>query len=344
MRRDDPAEPGGTPVEQAQETGDHAMMAVEVCMKKWLRALRAHFLTATIAPVVVGTAVAWFETARFDLGIFLLAFAGVILVHLGANMANDYFDYRSETDDRNASSSAYSGGSRVIQDGLIPARHVLVAAVCCLAAGSLIGFFLVWKLRSVALLVLGLAGVSLAYFYTGSPIRLAYHGFAEISNGISFGPIITLGAAVVQTGMISLRAVLASVPPGLLLASVLMINEFPDYESDRAVGKKTIVVLAGRRAALTVYHATMLVSCVWVPAFVALGFFPPWTLLSLAAVPLANSRLPRFARALRRQPRDRGRQQRDLPVPHRLQPSSRHRFLHVKRRSRGLRAQPPQPI
>ncbi len=262
------------------------MMAVEVCiMKNWLRALRAHFLTATIAPVLVGTAAAWFETARFDLAIFILAFGGAILVHLGANMANDYFDYRSETDERNVSSSAYSGGSRVIQEGLIPARHVLVAAVCCLAAGSLVGFFLAWKLRSLLLLVLGLAGVSLAYFYTGSPVRLGYHGFAEIANGLSFGPIITLGAAVVQTGTVFPVAVLASVPPGLLLASVLMINEFPDYESDRAVGKKTIVVLAGRRAALAVYHATMLLACAWVPAFVMLGAFPPWTLLALAAVP-----------------------------------------------------------
>jgi 1,4-dihydroxy-2-naphthoate octaprenyltransferase len=257
-----------------------------VRMKRWLRALRAHFLTASIAPVLVGTAVAWYETARFDLGLFALALAGAILIHLGANMANDYFDYRSETDARNVSSSAYSGGSRVIQEGLIPARHVLVAAVCCLVAGSLIGFFLVWRLRSVPLLVLGLAGVSLAYFYTGLPVRLAYHGFAEIANGVSFGPILALGAAVVQSGAITLREVLASVPPGLLLASVLMINEFPDYESDRSVGKKTIVVLAGRRAALAVYHAAMLLSCVWVAACAMLGPFPPWTLLSLAAAPL----------------------------------------------------------
>jgi 1,4-dihydroxy-2-naphthoate octaprenyltransferase len=253
----------------------------------WFRALRAHFLTATVAPVLVGTAAAWNETGRFDPGLFALAFVGAVLIHLGANMANDYFDYRSETDDRNLSSNAYSGGSRVIQEGLIPARFILNAAIGCFVAGSLIGFFLVWRLQSLLLLCLGLTGVFLAYFYTGSPIRLAYRGFAEIANGLSFGPILALGAAVVQTGRISPLTALASVPPGLLLASVLMINEFPDYASDLAVGKKTVVVLAGKRRALSVYHATLLLAMLWVPAFAVFGELPPWTLLCLASAPLA---------------------------------------------------------
>ena len=257
--------------------------------RAWFTALRAHFLTATAAPLLVGTAVAWFAARSFDLVNFLLACAGGILIHLGANMSNDYFDFASETDAKNASGSAYSGGSRVIQQGLIPARHILIAAIACFAAGALIGILLVVKLRSIPLLAIGLLGVFCAYFYTGTPLRLGYRGLAEVLNGVSFGPIIALGAYAVQAPLWSTTAFLASIPPGVLLALVLMINEFPDFDSDRAVGKKTIVVLLGRRKALTVYHAAMLIPFLWVPAFVIAGIFPAWTLLSLLSLPLAWS-------------------------------------------------------
>jgi 1,4-dihydroxy-2-naphthoate polyprenyltransferase len=256
-------------------------------MKAWFRALRAHFLTASVAPVLVGTAAAWFEARVFDPLLFALALVGAVLVHLGANMANDYFDSRSETDAKNASGSAYSGGSRVIQDGLIPARQILAAALICIAAGSLIGLYLVWHLRSLTLLILGAAGVFLAYFYTGTPLRLGYRGLAELCNGIAFGPVIALGAAVVQTGSLTLTTAAASIPPGVLLATVLMINEFPDHDSDKAVGKRTMVVILGRYRALGVYLASMFFSFAWVIAFSAARVFPWWSLASLASIPLA---------------------------------------------------------
>ena len=257
--------------------------------RSWFMALRAHFLTATAAPLLVGTAVAWYAAGSFDLVNFLLACAGGILIHLGANMSNDYFDFASETDVKNASGSAYSGGSRVIQEGLIPARQILIAAIACFAAGSFIGVLLVVKLRSIPLLAIGLLGVFCAYFYTGTPLRLGYRGFAELLNGVSFGPIIALGAYAVQAPLWSTTAFLASIPPGLLLAVVLMINEFPDFNSDKAVGKKTIVVLLGKRRALAVYHVAMLIPFLWVPGLVIAGIFPGWTLLSLLSLPFAWS-------------------------------------------------------
>jgi 1,4-dihydroxy-2-naphthoate octaprenyltransferase len=255
--------------------------------RAWFTALRAHFLTATAAPLLIGTAVAWYAAGSFHLVNFLLACAGGILIHLGANMSNDYFDFASETDIKNASGSAYSGGSRVIQEGLIPARQILIASIACFAAGSGIGVLLVVKLRSIPLLAIGLPGVFCAYFYTGTPLRLGYRGSAELLNGVSFGPIIVLGAYAVQAPLWSTTAFLASIPVGLLLAAVLMINEFPDCDSDRAVGKKTIVVLLGKRSALTVYHSAILIPFLWVPAWVIAGIFPAWTLLSLLTLPFA---------------------------------------------------------
>ena len=257
--------------------------------RAWFSALRAHFLTATAAPVLVGTAVAWYAAGSFDLVNFLLAFFGGILIQLAANMSNDYFDFVSETDSKNRSFSAYSGGSRVIQKGLIPARHILIAAIACFAVGSGIGVLLVVKLRSIPLLAIGLLGVFCAYFYTATPLRLGYRGFAELLNGVSFGPIVVLGAYAVQAPLWSATAILASIPPGLLLAVVLMINEFPDFDSDRVVGKNTFVVLLGKRTALSVYHAVLLTPFLWVPGFVIAGIFPAWTLLSLLSLPFAWS-------------------------------------------------------
>lgn len=160
--------------------------------KAWFTALRAHFLTATVAPVLVGTAAAWFAAGSFSLTAFLLALLGCVLIHLGANMSNDYFDYRSETDALNQSSSAYSGGSRVIQNGLLSARQILAAAISCLAAGSLIGLWLVVTQRNLPLLAIGVLGVFCAYFYTGAPLRLGYKGLAEVLNGLSFGPLVAM--------------------------------------------------------------------------------------------------------------------------------------------------------
>lgn len=253
----------------------------------WIKALRAHFLPATIAPVLIGTSVAWFDSGRFHPAVFILALIGGIFVHLGANLSNDYFDARSEADALNVDRNALSGGSRVIQDGLIPAGQILAAALSFLAAGALIGMYLVFRLQSPALLGIGVLGVFCAYFYTADPLRLGYRGLAEILNGISFGPIITLGAYLVQTGTVSAAAAAASVPPGVLLATLLMINEFPDHDADLSVGKRTIVVSLGKKKALGVYHAAMFFPFAWVPAFVIAGLFPAWTLLSLAGLPLA---------------------------------------------------------
>jgi 1,4-dihydroxy-2-naphthoate octaprenyltransferase len=255
--------------------------------KAWFTALRAHFLTATLAPVLVGTAAAWYTSGSFSWSSFVLALVGCALVHLGANMSNDYFDYRSETDVINKGGSAYSGGSRVIQDGLIPARQILVAAIVCLSLGALIGIWLVISLRSIPLLIIGIVGMFCAWFYTGAPLRLGYKGFAELLNGISFGPVIALGAYAVQAPLWSTPAFFASIPPGVLLAALLMINEFPDHDADTEAGKRTFVVRLGKRKASVVYHVTVFFPFLWVPVLVIAGVFPIWTLLSLLSLPLA---------------------------------------------------------
>jgi 1,4-dihydroxy-2-naphthoate polyprenyltransferase len=255
--------------------------------KAWFTALRAHFLTATVAPVLVGTAAAWFAAGSFSLSAFVLALLGCILIHLGANMSNDYFDSQSETDAKNLSASAYSGGSRVIQEGLLSARQILAAAITCIVLGSLIGMWLVVTQHNLPLVVIGVIGVFCAWFYTAAPLRLGYKGLAEVLNGVSFGPLVAMGAFAVQAPLWSTTAFVASVPPGILLAAVLMINEFPDHDADKAVGKRTIVVLLGKPRAVLVFQGAILFAFLWVVVFVIAGVFPPWALFTLLSAPLA---------------------------------------------------------
>src|SRR3989338_847528 len=111
-------------------------------LKVWLKALRAPFFTATIVPVLLGAIIAWYDTGSFIWVKFWLTFAGALFMHAGTNLANDYFDHQSGCDEINATPTPFSGGSRVIQQGLIKAKNILFAALAFFIFGSLIGFYL----------------------------------------------------------------------------------------------------------------------------------------------------------------------------------------------------------
>ncbi len=252
----------------------------------WLREARLPFMTASVMPVVVGTAVAWSETGAVHWTLFLLTLAGAVLSHAGANMANDYYDWASGNDEINRFRSPFNGGAGVIQDRLLTPRQVHVAALLELAAAGGIGLYLT-SLRGPAVLVLALLGGLFAYFYTADPLHLAYYGVGEILVGASFGPLLVAGTYLVQAGRVSAAAVLASVPVGLLITAVLYINQFPDYEADKAVGKAHWVVRLGTARALPGLAGLLAATYLFVPVAVALGLLPWPTLVSLLSAPLA---------------------------------------------------------
>ncbi|MBI4711853.1 MAG: 1,4-dihydroxy-2-naphthoate octaprenyltransferase [Planctomycetes bacterium] len=221
-------------------------------LKIWLKETRAPFLTATIVPILLGAVMGWHQTGSFHWGYFWLTLIGGIFMHLGTNIANDYFDHLSGNDWANKTPTPFSGGSRMIQQGLLTPRQVLVAALACFTAGSVIGLYLNYKIGGNVILLLGIIGVFLGFFYTGNPIRIVYRGFGlgELAVGIGFGPVMVLGAYYVQTAQIPWPVLFASIPVGILIALVLYINEFPDYNADKYVGKKTLPVQLGKKAAL----------------------------------------------------------------------------------------------
>jgi len=256
-------------------------------LRIWIAELRAPFLTATLVSIFLGTAIAWARNDAFNLEYFLLALLGGVFLHLGANVANDYFDHKSGNDEVNKEFvRPFSGGSRTIQLGLLSPREVLGGALLFYAAAILIGAYFALTVGAFVL-ILGLVGVLSGFFYTAPFLNWASKGVGEALVGINFGALMTLGAFYVQTGMVSLEPLAASIPVSLLIAAVLYINEFPDYVADKTVGKRTLVVRWGRAKAVYAYAAIVLGAYVFVLLNVVLGITPPQVLFALIPLPLA---------------------------------------------------------
>ncbi len=251
----------------------------------WVKGTRAPFSTASIIPVAVGTALA-FRDGSFNLWYFLLALAGILAIHAGTNLANDYFDHVSTNDEINLWVTPFSGGSRMIQEGLLTPGQVFRATFISFALASVIMVVLVY-LRGWHILWLGLAGILLGYFYTATPAKLGYRGVGEAVTGILLGPLAVMGAYYVQTLTFSWTSFWVSLPVGLLVAGILYINQFPDYDADKAVGKNHLVVLLGRKEASR-FYISLLVS-VYLVVVVGVALKPSmWPVLAvLLTAPIA---------------------------------------------------------
>ena len=253
----------------------------------WFKAMRVPFLTATVVPVVIGSSLAWQDTSGFMWMRFWMTLVGALLIHVGTNLANDYFDHISGNDEANPNPTPFSGGSRVIQDGLIAPRSILLAAITALVFGSGVGLYLNALSGGNVILALGAVGVFLGVFYSAKPFRIGYASFGELAVGIGFGPLIVLGSYYVQAKTMPLGAFLVSIPVGILIALVVFINEFPDYAADKAVGKRTLVVILGKRMAVILYHLLLAGAYICVLLLVIFKYLPNICLIVFLSLPLA---------------------------------------------------------
>jgi len=250
----------------------------------WVRLARVPFLTASIVPVALGTTIAWVSYGIFNLAFFVLTLIGGICLHLGTNIINDYFDYKSGCDTINAEGlSPISGGSRVLVDGLVKPQAAYIGALSFFGIAGLVGAALS-VLVGWEILLLGLIGVVSGYFYV---TQLATRGVGELVVGLNFGSLMVLGSYYVQTRNLALSPLIASVPVGLLIAAVLWINEIPDYAADKSVGKNTLVVRVGRKRAADLYAFIVGAAYLWTLIMVVLNQMPRGSLLVLATLPLA---------------------------------------------------------
>ena len=253
----------------------------------WVIKLRAPFFTATIVPVCLGAAIAWARTGTFNPWYFLLTLVGAVCLHAGTNMTNDYFDHTWGSDEINVEfANPFTGGSRLIQMGIVKPEVFLWQGIGFFVLGGLIGLALIFT-RGLWVLWLGIVGVFSGYFYTAPPFRLVRTGVGELLIGLNFGPLMVLGSFYTQTQAVSWEPVIASLPVALLIALVVWINQFQDMRADAAVGKNHWVVRLGRKRSATAYGLLLALVYLSLLAGVLFGGVTPFALLGLLTSPLA---------------------------------------------------------
>jgi 1,4-dihydroxy-2-naphthoate octaprenyltransferase len=248
--------------------------------KIWLKTGRPFTLTATLSPLLVGTAVAVYEGV-FRPANFVLALLAGLFLQIGTNYFNEYFDYRYGLD-----SPESLGASTVIFRGEMTAGQVFGGGIACFALALLLGLILI-ALVGPAIIFFGLAGMAIAYFYSARPFTLARRGLGDVMVYLAMGLLMTWGAYYVQIPRWSWSAFFASVPVGLLVTAILNMNNVRDYQDDRRVHKLTLPVRFGQTFG-TWYHACLLIgSYLAVSLFVVLRWLPIYTLLVWITFPLA---------------------------------------------------------
>ena len=251
-----------------------------------LRTTRLPFLSATAVPVLLGIAIAASHGA-FTWWTALLTLVGGSLAHLAINVTNDIFDTLSGADDANTTPTQFSGGSRVAIYDLVTIRQLTILAVALFAGAGAIGLLLVLVTSSLTLVWIGIAGVLVGVLYTAPPFKLVYRGLGEIAVAIGFGPIMLLGAYVVQTGRIAVEPLVVSITVGILVALILFVNEIPDRRGDAAAGKRTLPVRFPPSVVQNGYLVAAAVAFALIVGGVVIGLLPWPTLLALLAVPVA---------------------------------------------------------
>ena len=248
-------------------------------------ATRVPILTATFVPVLLGAVIA--RAHGFSAWwLAVLALVGGSAIHLGLNVANDVSDATSGADEANVNPTMFSGGSRVIQYGLVSLRAMQITSLVCYAIGIVIGLYLA-SVAGWELIWIGLAGLFLSIFYTAPPFRLVHRGLGEICVALGFGPIMVMGTYFVIAERFSWEAFYASLPVALLIMLVLYVNQVPDRPADEEAGKRTVVVRLPERSIVAGYAFFVGLTYVLIALGPVLADTPVWTLLGLLTIPLA---------------------------------------------------------
>ena len=246
----------------------------------WLLASRPKTLSAAAVPVLVGTACA---SARGDVkwGPAVAALFGALLLQIGANFANDVFDF-----EKGADTAERLGPTRAVQAGLLSARSMRRGMLVVFGLALGVGLYLSYVSGPVILLI-GCASIASAIAYTGGPYPLGYHGLGDVFVFIFFGLVAVCGTALVEIGHVPGLAVACAIPVGALATAILVVNNLRDRVTDLGAGKRTLAVRYGRGFALGQYRALLAASYLTPVGLVLSGSARPEVLLALLSLPLA---------------------------------------------------------
>ncbi len=249
-------------------------------IRLWLLAIRPKTLPAAVGPIAVGSAVAVAD-GKFSLLPAFCCLLGALLLQIGVNLANDYFDFKNNID-----SKERLGPVRVTQSGLISPVEVKRGMVVCLLLAAMVFLYLA-MVGGWPIVLIGAASVLAALAYSGGPYPLASHGLGEIFVFIFFGLVAVGGTYLVQAGQLTWLVLLAAVPPGLLITAIMVVNNLRDIDTDRKAGKKTLAVILGRSRTIAEYKLLLVLSYLVPLAMVSAGIATIMILLPLLTLPLA---------------------------------------------------------
>jgi 1,4-dihydroxy-2-naphthoate polyprenyltransferase len=246
----------------------------------WVLAARPKTLPAAIGPILVGAALALADSV-FQAGPALAALLCALLLQIGSNFANDYFDYF-----KGADTHERMGPTRVTSAGLLTPDAMRWGMLVIFGAASLIGLYLIW-VGGWPIFIAGLAALLAAIAYTGGPFPFGYYGLGDLFVFIFFGLVAVCGTYYVQAHTLPATVVGAAVPPGLLITAILVVNNLRDIDTDRRANKRTLAVRLGRRGTQIEYLLLLLVAY-FTPLWLWLGQEQSrWVLLPWLSLPLA---------------------------------------------------------
>jgi 1,4-dihydroxy-2-naphthoate octaprenyltransferase len=250
-----------------------------VSLAVWLEATRPRTLPAAAAPVAIGVALAW-SVGGLHVGAALAALAGALLIQVGTNYANDYFDFV-----KGADTDARVGPRRATQAGLVSPAAMRAAFILTFALAVALGGYLVSR-AGWSIVVVGALSVLFGVLYTGGPRPLGYLGLGDVLVLVFFGPVAVGGTVYVQTLTLPPAAIIAGLAPGLLSTAILAVNNLRDVDTDILAGKRTLAVRFGKTFARLEYAACVVIALA-LPVGLAAWLSRPWLALPLLASPLA---------------------------------------------------------
>lgn len=250
---------------------------------------RPHTLTATFAPVILGTVIALYDT-QIDWLMFAAMMVACLALQIATNLFNEYYDFKRGLD--TAESVGIGGG--IVRHGLKP-KNVITVATLLYVLAAIIGVYICAN-SSWWLVAVGLFGMAIGYLYTGGPYPIAYTPFGELFAGALMGTGFVLIAYFIQAGTVTLLSFMISIPVGILVGAINMANNIRDIEEDKKGGRKTLAILLGRDTAIMTLANAFFISYLWILVLIMLGDLSPWALVVLLSLPKPISAVRAFQR------------------------------------------------
>ncbi|TWT09294.1 1,4-dihydroxy-2-naphthoate polyprenyltransferase [Planomicrobium sp. CPCC 101079] len=239
---------------------------------------RPHTLTATFAPVILGTVIAA-AAVKIDWLLFAAMMVACLCLQIATNLFNEYYDFKRGLD--TAESIGIGGG--IVRHGLKP-KNVLAVALVLYVIAAIIGVYICMN-SSWWLIAIGAIGMAVGYFYTGGPLPIAYTPFGELASGLLMGTGFVLISFFIQTDTVTPVSLLVSIPVGILVGGINMANNIRDIEEDTKGGRKTLPILLGRDRAINCLAVFFFIAYIWIISLVITGTVSPWALLVLLSIP-----------------------------------------------------------